>query len=290
MSYADLMAFLPMVGTLIVAGAAIGLLAGLFGIGGGAISVPVFYELFGLLGYMDDLRMPMAVGTSLAVIIPTSLNSARGHFKRGTVDMALLRLWAVPVILGVLAGAEIARHADKIVFQLVFVAVALINAAKLLLGGAGWRLRDGLPGKGVMRGYGAVIGLASALMGIGGGAITNLLLTLHGYDIRRAISTAAGVGVLIALPGALGYVYAGWGKPGLPADALGYVSLLTFALTVPTTLLTTRLGVRLAHSWSRRKLETGFGIFLLLTAGRFIWDILGDKGWLWRWLRPGLRP
>ncbi len=275
MSYADLMAFLPMVGTLIVAGAAIGLLAGLFGIGGGAISVPVFYELFGLLGYMDDLRMPMAVGTSLAVIIPTSLNSARGHFKRGTVDMALLRLWAVPVILGVLAGAEIARHADKIVFQLVFVAVALINAAKLLLGGAGWRLRDGLPGKGVMRGYGAVIGLASALMGIGGGAITNLLLTLHGYDIRRAISTAAGVGVLIALPGTLGYVYAGWGKPGLPADALGYVSLLTFALTVPTTLLTTRLGVRLAHSWSRRKLETGFGIFLLLTAGRFIWDILG---------------
>lgn len=274
-SYADLMALLPMIGTLIVAGAAIGLLAGLFGIGGGAISVPVFYELFGLLGYADDLRMPMAVGTSLAVIIPTSLNSARGHFKRGTVDMALLRLWAVPVILGVLAGAEIARHADKIVFQLVFVAVALINAAKLLLGGAGWRLRDGLPGKGMMRVYGAAIGLASALMGIGGGAITNLLLTLHGYDIRRAISTAAGVGVLIALPGTLGYVYAGWGKPGLPADALGYVSLLTFALTVPTTLLTTRLGVRLAHSWSRRKLETGFGIFLLLTAGRFIWDILG---------------
>lgn len=275
MSYADLIALLPMIGTLIVAGAAIGLLAGLFGIGGGAISVPVFFELFGVLGYPDEVRMPMAVGTSLAVIIPTSLNSARGHFKRGTVDMALLRLWAVPVVLGVLAGSEIARHADKVVFQLVFVAVALVNAAKLLLGGAGWRLRDGLPGKAVLRVYGAVIGLASALMGIGGGAITNLLLTLHGYDIRRAISTAAGVGVLIALPGTLGYIYAGWGKPGLPADALGYVSFLTFALTIPTTLLTTRLGVRLAHSWSRRALETGFGIFLLVTASRFIWDILG---------------
>lgn len=274
-SPADIAALLPMIGTLIVAGAAIGLLAGLFGIGGGAISVPVFFELFGVLGYPDEVRMPMAVGTSLAVIIPTSLNSARGHFKRGTVDMALLRLWAVPVIIGVLAGAEIARHADEIVFQLVFVAVALVNAAKLLLGGAGWRLRDGLPGKGVLRAYGAVIGLASALMGIGGGAITNLLLTLHGYDIRRAISTAAGVGVLIALPGTLGYIYAGWGKPGLPADALGYVSFLTFALTIPTTLLTTRLGVRLAHSWSRRALETGFGIFLLVTAGRFIGDILG---------------
>lgn len=268
-------AMAPMIGILIVAGAAIGLLAGLFGIGGGAISVPVFYELFGLLGYSDDVRMPMAVGTSLAVIIPTSLNSARGHFKRGTVDMALLRLWAVPVVLGVLAGAEVARHADEVVFQLVFVAVALINASKLLLGGAGWRLREGLPGRAVLWVYGAVIGLASALMGIGGGAITNLMLTLHGYDIRRAISTAAGVGVLIALPGTLGYVYAGWGKPGLPADALGYVSVLTFALTIPTTLLTTRLGVRLAHSWERRTLETGFGVFLLLTAARFIWNILG---------------
>lgn len=275
MTQADLVGLLPMIGTLIVAGAAIGLLAGLFGIGGGAISVPVFFELFGVLGYPDEVRMPMAVGTSLAVIIPTSLNSARGHFKRGTVDMGLLRLWAVPVILGVLAGSEIARHADKVVFQLVFVAVALTNAAKLLLGGAGWRLREGLPGKAVLRVYGAVIGLMSALMGIGGGAITNLLLTLHGYDIRRAISTAAGVGVLIALPGTLGYIYAGWGKPGLPADALGYVSVLTWALTIPTTLLTTRLGVRLAHTWSKRALETGFGIFLVLTAARFIWDMLG---------------
>lgn len=265
----------PVIVALVLAGALIGLLAGVFGIGGGAVSVPVFFELFRVLDYPEDIRMPLAVGTSLAVIIPTSLNSARGHWLRGAVDMDLLRLWAGPVVLGVLAGSVIARHADPVVFQLVFIVVALVNAAKLLLGGAGWRLRAGLPGRGLLRAYGAVIGLLSALMGIGGGAITNLLLTLHGVDIRRAISTAAGVGVLIALPGTLGYVAAGWGKPGLPVDALGYVSGLTFALTVPTTLLTTRLGVRLAHSLPKPVLETGFGLFLLTICARFVWDILG---------------
>lgn len=265
----------PVIVALVLAGALIGLLAGVFGIGGGAVSVPVFFELFRVLDYPEDIRMPLAVGTSLTVIIPTSLNSARGHWLRGAVDMDLLRLWAGPVVLGVLAGSVIARHADPVVFQLVFIVVALVNAAKLLLGGAGWRLRAGLPGRGLLRAYGAVIGLLSALMGIGGGAITNLLLTLHGVDIRRAISTAAGVGVLIALPGTLGYVAAGWGKPGLPVDALGYVSGLTFALTVPTTLLTTRLGVRLAHSLPKPVLETGFGLFLLTICARFVWDILG---------------
>ena len=264
----------PVIVALIVAGAAIGFLAGLFGIGGGAISVPVFFELYRVLDYPEAVQMPMAVGTSLAVIIPTSLNSARGHYLRGTVDMDLIKLWAIPVILGVLAGSVVARHADPVVFQLVFIAVAVINAAKLLLGGAGWRLAEGLPGKGLLRVYGGVIGVLSALMGIGGGAITNLLLTLHGYDIRRAISTASAVGVLIALPGTLGYIAAGWGKPGLPVDALGYVSVLTFALTIPTTLLTTRLGVRLAHSLPKRVLETGFGLFLLTVCARFVWDIL----------------
>ncbi|MEZ5755686.1 MAG: sulfite exporter TauE/SafE family protein [Paracoccaceae bacterium] len=270
----DLASLVPIIGALIVAGGLIGLLAGVFGIGGGAISVPIFFELFRVLDYPEEVRMPMAVGTSLAVIIPTSLNSARGHFLRGTVDMDLLKLWAVPVILGVLAGSFVARYAEPVVFQIVFIAVALVNAAKLLTGGKGWRLAEGLPGRGVLRVYGGVLGVLSALMGIGGGAITNLILTLHGYDIRRAISTAAGVGVLIALPGTIGYMLAGWGKPGLPASAVGYVSLLTFALTIPTTLLTTRLGVSLAHSLPKRVLETGFGIFLLTVCARFVWDIL----------------
>lgn len=266
----DLQTFLFMAAALIAAGGVIGFLAGIFGIGGGAVSVPVFYELFGLLGYPEAVRMPLAVGTSLAVIIPTSWNSARAHYRRGTVDMDLLRTWAVPVIGGVIVGSAVARFAPPQVFQIVFILVAGINAAKLLLGGSGWRLRDGLPGKMALRTYGAAIGLASALMGIGGGAISNLVMTLHGVGIHRAVSTSAGVGVLIALPGTVGYMVAGWGKPGLPFDAIGYVSWLTFALTIPTTLLTTKLGVRLAHALSRRALETAFGLFLLTVCARFV--------------------
>ena len=265
---------LPIIGFLILAGGVIGLLAGLFGIGGGAISVPIFYEVFRILDIPYDVRMPLAVGTSLAVIIPTSIMSARGHYAKGTMDTALIRLWAVPVVLGVLLGSYIARFADPFVFKLVFVAVASVNAARLLLGGQGWRVAETLPGKGLMRVYGSIVGLLSALTGIGGGAITNLLLTLHGVPIHRAISTAAGVGVLIALPGTLGYVYAGWGRAGLPPDATGFVSWLTFAATIPTSILTTRFGVTLAHKLPKRTLETAFGCFLVVVSARFLFDLL----------------
>ncbi len=259
---------------LLAAGALTGFLAGVFGVGGGAISVPLFYEVFRILDVPDAVRMPLAVGTSLAVIVPTSIVSARAHRERGTVDMELLRLWAVPLLVGVTAGAAIARFADPWLFKLVFVLVAGVNAAKLLTGGKGWRLREGLPGRGALRAYGLGTGLLSALMGIGGGAITNLIMTLHGVPIHRAVSTAAGAGVLIAIPGTLGYVLAGWGKPGLPPDATGFVSWLTVAATIPSTMVTARLGASAAHAMSKRTLETAFGLFLLLVSGRFLFDLL----------------
>lgn len=265
---------LPIVVTLIVAGGLVGLLAGLFGVGGGGISVPVFYEMLQRLGYPEDVAMPLAVGTSLAVIVPTSLSAARGHYLRGALDTDILRRWAVPITLGVLAGAVIARFAEPEVFQIAFVLVAVVNAAKLLTGGKGWRLGDGLPGPARMSVYGGLTGLFSSLMGVGGGAISNLFMTLHGVPMHRAIATSAGVGALITLPGTLGYILAGWGKPGLPPDALGYVSLLTMAAVIPSSLLTTRLGVLLAHRLTRRHLEIGFGLFLLTVASRFVWELL----------------
>jgi uncharacterized membrane protein YfcA len=274
MDLTDPITLLSLIAALAVAGALIGFLAGLFGIGGGAISVPVFYEVFLLLGHPPDLAMPLAVGTSLAVIIPTSIQSARGHYKRGTLDMGLLRLWALPVLGGVILGTIIARFAQPQVFQMVFVVVSAINATKLLTGGSGWRLRDTLPSAPVLRGYGALTGLVSALMGIGGGAVSNLILTLHNVPIHRAVSTSAGVGVLIAIPGTIGYMLAGLGQPGLPIDAIGFVSWATFALTIPTSLLTTRYGVTLAHRLSRPQLERAFGLFLLAVCLRFLWAVL----------------
>jgi uncharacterized membrane protein YfcA len=266
----DIGTLMAIAGMLAVAGAATGILAGIFGVGGGAISVPILFFSFGLIGVEDAIAMPMAVGTSLAIIIPTSIKSARGHYAKGAVDMGIVRAWALPVLLGVSAGAVMARFAEPWVFQLVFVVVATTNAIKLLFGKASWRVADDLP-KGLgLRIYGVLVGLFSALMGIGGGAISNLIMTLHGRPIHQAVATSAAVGVLISIPGAVGYILAGWGKAGLPIGSLGFVSMLGFALIVPTTLLTTGMGVRLAHRLSRRNLEMAFGVFLLLVSVRFI--------------------
>lgn len=256
------------------AGLAIGLLAGLFGVGGGAISVPIFFETFRILGHADDVAMPVAVGTSLAMILPTAILSARTHARRGTVDWTLLRAWVVPIFVGVAAGSVIARFADAAVFQVVFMGVALMVATKLLTGNARWKLRDTMPGRIGTSIYGAAVGLLSALMGIGGGAISTMIMTLNGKPIIEAVSTSAAVGVLIAAPGTVGYILAGWGRPDLPPDAVGYISLAALALTLPTALLTTRLGVRLAHTISSKLLSRLFGVFLLAVAVRFFLEIV----------------
>ena len=269
----DLETILVLGGLLLVAGAAVGVLAGLFGVGGGAVSVPVLYEAFGLIGIDDTVRMPLAVGTSLALIVPTSLQSARGHYLRGAIDMGTLRQWALPILFGVVAGSVVARYADPWVFKIVFIAVAGLVSVRMLRG-SGWSVASGLPGAGVMRIFGVVIGFLSSLMGIGGGAISNLVLSLYGTPIHRAVATSAGVGVLISVPGAIGYIFAGWGKAGLPPDALGYVSLLGFLLMLPTSFLTARLGVRIAHALPKRKLELLFGLFLLTVCLRFVYDIV----------------
>lgn len=265
--------FLLIAMALLVAGGITGVLAGLFGVGGGALIVPVLYEVFAMLEVPDDTRMPLAVGTSLAIIIPTSIRSFLGHRARGAVDEALLRSWAIPIIIGVATGAVIARHAPAAVFQIVFVLVAGANAVKLISGTKRWDLASELPKGAGLRVYGGVIGLLSSLMGIGGGQIANIIMTLHGRPIHQAVATSAGIGVLISVPGAIGYILAGWGQPGLPPDAIGFVSLMGLLLFVPTTILTANIGVRLAHKLSRRALELAFGAFLAAVCFRFIYAI-----------------
>lgn len=266
----DVSTLLWLAGALALGGAVTGVLAGLFGVGGGAITVPILFEVFGVIGAPEAVAMPLAVGTSLAVIIPTSLRSARGHHARGVVDTALLRAWAAPLVVGVCLGAFIARYAPPLVFQAVFIGVAGVNAAKMLLGRASWRIADDLPKGFGLRVYGFVIGLLSALMGIGGGALSTLVMTLHGRPIHQSVATSAGVGVFISIPGALGYMAAGWGRADLPPLSIGFVSALAFALIVPTTLMTTQIGVNLAHALPRRKLELLFGLFLLAVCLRFV--------------------
>ncbi|MBP7063822.1 sulfite exporter TauE/SafE family protein [Ferrovibrio sp.] len=268
---------------LLSAGAITGILAGVFGVGGGAVIVPVLYELFALMGVPEAPRMPLCVGTSLAIIIPTSIRSFNAHRAKGAVDMAVVRAWTIPVVLGVLGGSLIARYAPADLFKLVFVFVAGLSAIRLIFGRDSWRLGDTLPGALAMRLYGLVIGVLSSLMGIGGGQLSNLVLTFYGRPIHQAIATSSGLGILISIPGTLGYIYAGWPKMAeyaavaalQPPLALGYVSLIGFVLFVPTSIWTAPLGARLAHALPKRKLEVAFGIFLTLVCLRFLSSLFG---------------
>lgn len=261
---------------LIAAGAVTGILAGLFGVGGGAVIVPVLYQLFTIIGVPEEVRMHLCVGTSLAVILPTSIRSFKGHLKKGVVDMVTLRRWAVPVVVGVILGSFVAAWSSAVILQSVFAIVATLNGLKLLAARDDWRLGTDMPGPVGTGIYGFFIGILSALMGIGGGMFGNMIMTFYNRPIHQAVATSSGLGALIAVPGVVGYILAGWPKLSLlPPLSLGFVSVIGALLIIPTSVFFAPMGVRIAHNFSKRRLEVVFGIFLLLVGGRFIWSLLG---------------
>jgi uncharacterized membrane protein YfcA len=273
----DVSEILELAALLVAVGALAGFLAGLFGIGGGAILVPVFYECFRLAGVPIEVRMPLCVGTSLAIIIPTSIRSYRAHHARGAVDTEILHAWWLPILIGVLAGSVIARYAPERLFKIVFLVVALSAAARLLLGRESWKLGDDLPKGPLMRFFGLCVGLLATLMGVGGGLFANLLMTFYGRPIHQGVATSSALAVLVSIPGAIGYVYAGWPAAAHYPDvaalqlpfAVGYVSLIGALLVMPTSLLIAPLGVRAAHAMSKKTLERAFGTYMLIVGTRF---------------------
>jgi uncharacterized protein len=276
---------LELAALLVAVGALAGFLAGVFGIGGGAILVPVFYECFRLAGVPLAVRMPLCVGTSLAIIIPTSIRSYRAHHARGAVDMDILRAWWLPVVTGVVLGSVIARYAPERLFKIVFVMVAYSAAARLLLARESWKFGDDFPRGPLMKIYGFVVGLLSTLMGVGGGLFSNLLMTFYNRPIHQAVATSSALAVLISIPGALGYIYAGWPAAALYPNvaalqlpfAIGYVSLIGAVLVMPTSLLTAPLGVKAAHAMSKRTLEMAFGCYLFVVGSRFVISLLNGQ-------------
>lgn len=264
---------LALAAALAVAGAVAGLLAGIFGIGGGGVIVPILYQFLGMMGYDEAVRMHVAIGTSLGIILPTGIRSFAAHKARGVVDHALLRSWLVPVPLGVALAAAVAASVSGAGLRAIFAAIAVLVGLRLVIGRGGWRLGDDLPGGPVRAGAGIAVGFLSTLMGIGGGVMSNTFMTLYGRSMLQAVATSAGVGVLVAVPGTLGYMLAGLGAPGLPPFSVGYVNLLGVVIVIPLSVALAPLGVRIAHALSRRQLELGFGLFLLAIAARFFWSL-----------------
>ena len=255
-------------------GAVGGLIAGLLGVGGGIVIVPVLEIVLGIAGVDPSIRMHLAVGTSLATIIPTSISSARAHYRRGAIAMDLVRYWSPFIVAGAVIGAILAGQAKSEVLYGVFGVVAMVVAVKMLL-----PLDDKVIAADVPRGPAgplvpAGIGLVSAMMGIGGGSMSVPVMTLCGRSIHKAVGTSSLFGAFIAIPGTLGFIYTGWGEPLLPYGSLGFVNLVGFLLIIPTTIAFAPLGARIAHALPRRTLGVMFGMFLLVVALRMGWRVL----------------
>ena len=259
----------------IAAGVVTGILAGLFGIGGGAVIVPVLFEVFRILGVPDAVRMQLCIGTSLAIIVPTTLRSYRTHRAKGLVIPYVLRSWAVPAIVGVGVGSLAAAFAPAGLFKAAFALIAGVIAAKLLFGRASWVIGGDLPGRVAMTGYGLLVGTASSLMGISGGSLVTMILTLYGKPIHNAVATASGIGVPITIAGTIGYCLAGLPYQAvLPPLSIGFVSVIGVVMIAPVSSYVAPFGARLAHRMAKRRLEIGFGLFLLLAAARFVASLI----------------
>jgi uncharacterized protein len=256
---------------IVVGGVITGLLAGLFGIGGGAVIVPVLYEVFSVLQVPEAVRMQLCIGTSIAIILPTTVRSYLTHREKGLVLPQVIRLWAIPAVLGVACGSLIAAFAPAAVFKIAFVLIAGFIASKFLFAGDRWNIGSELPGTVPMTLYGFGIGLAGSLMGVSGGSLSNIVLTLYGKSIHQAVATSAGLGVPITVAGTIGYILAGLHDHALlPPLSLGFVSLIGVAVMAPVSSLAAPYGAQLAHHMSRRTLEIAFSLFLLVVSLRFL--------------------
>lgn len=245
----------------LAAGAVAGLASGLFGIGGGLIIVPVLLFVFAGQGVVPELQMHMAVGTSLATIIVTSLSSIRAHYRLGGILWPVFRQLAAGIILGTLIGAVVADALSRGALEMVFAVLVLVLAAKMAFGGQPAPHRS-LPGVAGLLGAGSVIGSISALMGIGGGALSVTYLSWCGVEMRKAVGTSAACGLPIAVSGAASFIVTGWNEAQLPPGATGYVYWPAAGGIVAASVLLAPLGARLAHRLPQKALKRAFAVFL----------------------------
>jgi len=270
----DPTALLLLAAGLLFTGAVAGILAGLLGVGGGIVIVPVLFHIFSGLEIDPAVKMHLAVGTSLATIIPTSIVSARSHYKRGSVDFDLFRRWAPFILIGTLIGSLIAVYVKGPVLTAVFAVIALCVAIHMAAAKEGFRIADALPKGLAEKPIPTFIGGFSAMMGIGGGTLSVPTLTACNYPIRNAVGTAAAIGLLIAVPGTIAFIASGIDVPGRPPYSIGYMSLIGFALIVPTTMLCAPLGAKIAHTIKPRALRLAFAVFLGFTSIRMFYSLL----------------
>ncbi|VAV88072.1 Protein of unknown function DUF81 [hydrothermal vent metagenome] len=250
---------------LAAAGAFAGIIAGLFGVGGGVVIVPAMYGVLGAFGIDDDTRMKTAIATSLATIVVTSIRSAMAHYKRGAVDVRVLKAWVPWIMVGAVIGASLASHLPGNWLVIGFGGFALLIALQMGFGNARWRLADQLPGGILKISLAGFIGMSSAMAGIGGGVVGVILMTLCGKPIHRAVGTAAGFGAAIGLPAALVFMATGMMGATTAPLSIGYVNVPGFLAIGFLTASLAPLGARLAHALPAGVLRRLFALLLFVT-------------------------
>ena len=263
---------MQMLALLLVIGAVAGVIAGLLGVGGGIVLVPAFYFAFDYLGYAPPDLMQICLATSLATIVVTSLRSVMAHHRRGAVDWAILRGWGPGIVIGAILGVAAAAALQARVLQAIFGILGILVGLYLAFGRAEWQIAPSMPTGATRAALAPGVGFVSVLMGIGGGSFGVPLMSLYGRPIHRAVATAAGFGVLIAVPSVAGFVLLGSEAADRPPAMLGQVNLPAFAVIVTMTLLTAPLGVRLAHALDPRPLKRGFAAFIIVMASNMLRD------------------
>jgi uncharacterized membrane protein YfcA len=271
MDFDSIWGLMPFIVGLLITGVVSGVAAGLLGIGGGAIIVPALSAALLWLGFDADVTQHVAVGTSLAIIIPTGIMSARAHHKRGAVDVDILKLWAPVVAIATFGGGLMARYFSGDVLRIVFGVMAFFIAANILLPFQE-RLMGHLRNSPLThRISAAVVGFISALMGVGGGSLSVPTIHAFGASMHKAVGTGAAIGVFIALAGTLGFIISGWDIAGRPPVSLGYINIIALVLVGLTASLCAPIGAALAHRLQQRTLKITFAIFLMITGANMIW-------------------
>ena len=259
---------------LMAIGAFAGVLAGLLGVGGGIVLVPAFFYAFHTLGYGGPQLMQMCLATSLATIMVTSIRSVHSHNKKGAVDWDILRTWAPGIVIGAVLGMLLVAQLRTNTLQIIFGSLALIVGLYMGFSRAHWRVAEAMP-KGLARAIlSPCVGFLSVLMGIGGGSFGVPLMSLYNTPIHRAVATAAGFGVLIAVPAVVGFLFVDM-QSGKPPLTIGAVNLVAFFIVIAMTLITAPLGVRLAHATDPKRLKRVFAVFLVLVALNMLRKALG---------------
>ena len=265
--------FLQLFGVLMAAGLVAGFVAGLFGIGGGFVVVPALLLVFTVFGVDADVLTHVAIGTSLATIIVTSSRSVHAHNKKGAVDFTIIKDWAPWLILGVGGGIILAQYMDGRSLKWIFsIGVFLMGLHFILPVLKDVKVSDEMPSGLTRIGLASFLGGFSALLGIGGGTIAVLTMTMCGRPIHQAVATAAGFGVIIAVPGAIGFAALGMGQQALPLGSLGYVNVVAVIAITAMSFITAPFGAKAAHALNAAALKRVFGIYLVATSAIVLWN------------------